>query len=87
MEPQTRSKSGKRRARRPYAIRKPRDWAVFEPGDLVQVDTLNVRVLPGVALKQFTARDIISKWDVVEARTTASSHTAKEFISTLLSLK
>ncbi len=55
-----------------------------EPGDLVQVDTLNVRPLPGVSLKQFTARDLISKWDVVEARTRASSHTAKEFISILL---
>lgn len=84
VEPQTRSKAGRRRARRPYAIRKPVDWAVSEPGDLVQVDTLNIRPLPGVALKQFTARDLISKWDVVEARTRASSHTAKEFISTLL---
>ena len=55
-----------------------------EPGDLVQVDTLDVRPQPGVALKQFTARDIISKWDVVEARSRASSHTAKEFIDTLL---
>jgi len=34
----------------------------------VQVDTLNVRLLPGVALKQFTARDIISKWDVVGSK-------------------
>ena len=50
----------------------------------MQVDTLNVRPLPGVSLKQFTARDIISKWDVVEARSRANSHTAKEFISTLL---
>ncbi len=84
VEPQTRSKAGRRRVRRPYAVRKPRDWAVSEPGDLVQVDTLDVRPLPGVALKQFTARDIISKWDVVEARSRASSHTAKEFIDTLL---
>jgi len=47
-------------------------------------DTLDVRPLPGVAHKQFTARDLISKWDVVEARSRASSHTAKEFIDTLL---
>ncbi|MCH7641282.1 transposase [Patescibacteria group bacterium] len=84
VEPVRRSKSGKRRARRPYAIRKPQDWAVSKPGDLVQVDTLNVKPLPGVALKQFTARDLISKWDVVEARSRATSHTAKEFIDTLL---
>jgi putative transposase len=40
---------------------------VSRPGDLVQVDTLEVRPLPGVSLKQFTARDLISKWDVVKA--------------------
>jgi len=82
--PVRRSKAGRRRARRPYAIRKPVDWAALEPGDLVQIDTLDVRPLPGVVLKQFTARDLISKWDVVEARTRASSHTAKEFIDTVL---
>ncbi len=84
VEPVRKSKSGKRRVRRPYAIRKPRDCVVSEPGDLVQVDTLDVRLLPGVTLKQFTARYLISKWDVVEARSRASSHTAKEFIDTLL---
>jgi putative transposase len=47
------------------------------------VDTLDVRPLPGVVLKHFTARDLISKWDVLEAHTRASSHTAA-FMDTLL---
>ena len=47
----------KRLWRRPYAIRKPRGYPVMEPGDLVQVDTLDVRPLPGVILKHFTARE------------------------------
>ena len=38
----------KRLWRRPYAIRKPREYPVREPGDLVQVDTLDVRPVPGV---------------------------------------
>ena len=39
----------KRAFRRPYAVRKPKGYAVDQPGDLVQVDTLDVRPVPGVA--------------------------------------
>ena len=73
----------KRLWRRPYAIRKPRGYPVMEPGDLVQLDTLDVRPLPGVILKHFTARDVVSRWDVVEVRTRATANTATDFLSTL----
>lgn len=33
--------------------------------------------------KQFPARDVISRWDVIEARNCATATTAKEFIETL----
>jgi len=36
-----------------------------------------------VILKQFTARDVISKWDVIEAKATATSKTGKEFLDTV----
>jgi len=36
-----------------------------------------------VTLKQFTARDVVSRWDVLEARRRATANTAKEFIETL----
>ena len=55
----------------------------MEPGDLVQVDTLDVRPLPGVILKHFTARDVVSRWDVVEVRIRATANTATDFLSTL----
>jgi len=74
----------KSQRRRPYAVRKPKDYVVKEPGDIVEVDTLDVRPLPGVVLKHFTARDVISKWDVLEAHTRANSHTAAAFMDTLL---
>jgi len=74
----------KSQRQRPYAIRKPKDYVVKEPGDMVEVDTLDVRPLPGMVLKHFTARDVVSKWDVLEAHTRASSHTAAAFIDTLL---
>jgi len=69
---------------RPYAVRKPRDWPVAQPGDLVQVDTLELRPLPGVLLKQFTARDVVSRWDVLEAHGRATSLVAAQFLQTLL---
>ena len=77
---------GSRRAlrSRPYAIRKPKQYAVSHPGDLVQVDTLDVRPLPGVIFKQFTARDVISRWDVIQAHTRATASTAAQFLDTLL---
>jgi len=77
---------GSRRAlrSRPYAIRKPKQYAVSRPGDLVQVDTLDVRPLPGVVFKQFTARDVVSRWDVIQAHTRATASTAAQFLDTLL---
>ena len=84
VEPPRQAISAHRRGRsRPYAIRKPRDYGVTQPGDLVQVDTLDVRPLPGVILKQFTARDVVSRWDVVEPYRRATSVTATQFLTTL----
>ena len=73
----------KRLWRRPYAVRKPKGYEVKEPGDLVQVDTLDVRPLPGMVLKHFTARDVVSRWDVVEAHTRATATTAAGFLDAL----
>ena len=82
-EPRRRAISAKRKSRRPYGVRKPADYVVQRPGDLVEVDTLDVRPFSWVTLKQFTARDVVSRWDVLEARRKATATTAKEFIETL----
>ncbi len=82
-EPKRRTISAKRKSRRSYGVRKPRDYIAQRPGDLVQVDTLDIRPFPGVTLKQFTARDVVSRWDVMEVRRRATSTTAKEFLETL----
>jgi len=74
----------KRQRKRPYAVRKPKDYLAKEPGDIVEVDTLDIRPLPGVLLKHFTARDIISRWDVLEAHSRATSNIASGFIDILL---
>ena len=54
-----------------------------DPGDLVQVDTLDVRHLPGVVLKHFTARDVVSRWDVVEVHTRATATLAAGFLDAI----
>jgi putative transposase len=69
---------------RPYAIRKPKDYQVRQPGDLVQVDTLELRPLPGVVLKHFTARDVVSRWDVLEVHTRATATLAQGFLDSLI---
>ena len=83
-EPRRRAISArKRRWRRPHAVRKPAGWVTERPGDLVQVDTLDIRPVPGTALKQFTARDVVSRWDVLELRATASSRAAVAILDAL----
>ena len=74
----------KRRRSRPYGVRKPKEYQATEPGDIVQVDTLDVRPLPGVALKHFTARDMVSRWDVVEVHTRATDSLAAQFLETMM---
>ena len=53
------------------------------PADLVQLDTLDLRPLPGVVLKQFTARDVVCLWDVIEAYSVATARTAAHFLTVL----
>ena len=84
-EPVTNHISARKRQRqRPYAVRKPKEYIAKEPGDIVEVDTLDVRPLPGVILKHFTARDVISRWDVLEAHTRATSNTASGFMEAMI---
>ena len=70
----------KPRVPRPYAVRKPREYVPAAPGDLVQVDTVDLRPLPGVVLKQFTAIDAVSRWSVLAVRTRATATTASQFL-------
>jgi len=73
----------KRLRQRPFAIRKPRDYPIKEMGDIVQLDTLDLRPLPGVILKHFTAHDVISKWNVISVHRQANASAAAQFLDTL----
>ena len=69
---------------RPWAIRKPKHWRIEQPGDLVQVDTKEIRMRGGVILKRFSGSDAVSRWDVVEVHRRATSLAAARFLDSLL---
>jgi len=70
--------------KRPWAVRKPKYWRIEQPGDLVEIDTKEIRMRGGVTLKHFSARDVISRWDVVEVHRRGTSLAAARFLDTLL---
>lgn len=70
--------------RRPYAVRKPKDVVATQPGHLVEVDTMELRPLPGVVRHQFTAVDVVSRYSVVGVRAAATAGTATAFLTELL---
>ena len=68
-------------------MRKPRDWRV------APIDTLDLRPVPGLvrsrarredtSRQQFTARDVIARWNVVEVCSRATARAAAAFPETL----
>ena len=75
-----------RRKKRLFALRKPKGYAIQQPGDLVQIDTLDVSLEPGKHFKHFTARDMVSRWDVLQACHRANANYAKCFLETVQQL-
>ena len=69
---------------RPWAVRKPKHWRIENPGDLVQIDTKEIRMPGGMTLKHFSSRDVVSRWDVLEVHHRATSLAAAHFLDTLL---
>jgi transposase InsO family protein len=70
-------------APRPYAIRKPKDYQPMAPGDLVEIDTLDVRPRAGHILKQFSVIDVISRHAVLELASAATATLAVRALDAL----
>jgi putative transposase len=80
-EPMINPISARKRLRsRPYAIRKPKEYQPEVSGDLIELDTLDIRPLPGVILKHFSSYDVVSRWNVLGVYSTATAETAKRFL-------
>lgn len=73
----------KRRVHRPYARRTPKGYRPAAPGDLLHLDTTDLRPLPGVVLKHFSARDAVSRWDTLLIASRATAATAARILDAL----
>jgi putative transposase len=82
--PPRRISARKYHRRRPYAVRKPRDYLVAAPGDLVQLDTLDIHPVPYKRFKQFTAHDVVSRYAVLELHARATARTATLALDAIL---
>ncbi|TMJ09277.1 MAG: transposase [Bacillati bacterium ANGP1] len=71
----TRTRWRRRRAR-PYAQRFPWGYVPQAPGDLVEIDATPIEVLPGLRRIHFTARDVVSRKDVLAAYKRQTSQAA-----------
>lgn len=82
-EPARKVKAWRTPRKRFYAVRKPKDYRAKIPGDIVEIDTLDVRPLPGKIFKQFTAVDTVSRYGFADVRSSATAGMAKEFLEQL----
>jgi putative transposase len=82
--PRNRIKDSRRLKPRPYGVRKPEDYQLRKPGNLIQVDTLYVRPLPRISFKHFTAQDVASHWDVIGTRSRATASTTTDFLDEIV---
>jgi len=73
-----------RAAPRPHAVRKPKEWRVLEPGDLIQFDTQKQTPEPGITIHHFGARDTVSRWDVVGVYSRATARNGRDFLQQVL---
>ena len=74
----------RRQRPRPHAVRKPKSYLPALPGDLVQVDSADVRPAYGVHYKHFSARDVVCKWDVLDVFDRATASAAARFLEALI---
>jgi len=69
---------------RPYAVRKPREYRPKSPGDLIEVDTMDIRFGPDFIRKQFSSQDVVSKWSASKAFKSATARNARDFLDRLI---
>jgi len=77
----TQAKLARKRRRKPrYAVRKPKEFRAQAPGDLVEVDTVQIKLVPSEIRFQFSARDVVSRFDAIRAYKHQSSAKAAHFL-------
>jgi transposase InsO family protein len=74
----------RRSGKRPYAVRKPKDYLVQQPGDLAQVDTVDVQVAPNTRVMQLSLVDTVSRWAAAEVRSGKTAVTMREHLQRMI---
>jgi putative transposase len=69
---------------RPWARRKPSGFVALFPGDLVQVDTKDVRPISGKVFKQLTLVDVVSRYAAAEIGIGAKALTMADYLDRML---
>ena len=77
------SKKRRKASLRPKA-RFPKGLAISQPGQLIQIDTKQIRLIGGQKLYQFTAIDVLSKKRVLEIYPSESSRNGAKFLKECL---
>lgn len=72
-----------RKHKRTYAKRLPKDKKPTKPGEIVQVDTVHINLVPGKSIRHFTGYCPVAKWTVAEARNRATAAAASLFLDKL----
>lgn len=72
-----------RKHKRTYAKRLPKDKKPTRPGEIVQVDTVHINLVPGKSIRHFAGYCPVAKWTVAEARNRATAAAASLFLDKL----
>jgi putative transposase len=79
-----RSKHAPRKHKRFYATRLPKKLKPEKPGQIVQLDTVHIGLVPGKTIRHFTAYDPVVRWTVAKAYNRATAAAARLFLDKLL---
>ena len=69
--------------KRVYATRLPKGVKPSKPGQIVQLDTVHIGLVPGKTIRHFTAYCPVAKWTVAKAYNRATAAAAKLFLDKL----
>jgi transposase InsO family protein len=83
-EPPRLARTRRRQLLRHYGRRKPSDYVPTQPGDLGQLDTLDVSLGTGPHFKHFSLIDVVSRYGLAELRASATAITAMESLERML---
>jgi putative transposase len=75
------TRHGPRKHKRIHAKRLPKGKKPTTPGEIVQIDTVHINLVPGKTIKHFTAYCPVAKWTAAKAYNRATASSAALFLA------